>query len=362
MTMNRRIECRSEGCTNEVLLKTVDGTFVDPHDRRGSGGVRPPPSPNDRGSPLGPQHRYSNGSIQVSPYCRQDTCVHFHTNDRCIYKKPPHDTVCAIHARCPVENCNQARAQFLDPSFDPLSNSVPRYARYEVCSDHKCTVQRCPQRRAAPKTAFCQAHNCQAEGCTNQLQDQRNCCEEHQCKTRGCRTIVEGRFPYCAIHIKCGMNGCGEARHFSSKTSEYLAHCTNHATSPRGAAPPSRWPAPVSARTIPAARETATSPPLPIRTATTTVVPSGTAGIPEHSRPIPSTAESIAHCTHAVPTTATSTLTTWPYSARPTAAPDPNAIRKPSSSSSALTTSKHITCHKASARPMPPGIGSNVPH
>ncbi|KAK4651289.1 hypothetical protein QC762_0091170 [Podospora pseudocomata] len=34
--------------------------------------------------------------------------------------------------RCPIPDCHQARAQFLDPNFDPLSNAVPRYARYEV--------------------------------------------------------------------------------------------------------------------------------------------------------------------------------------------------------------------------------------
>ncbi|GAB1313549.1 hypothetical protein MFIFM68171_03759 [Madurella fahalii] len=226
--MNRRIECRSEGCTNEVLYKTLDGAFVDPHDRRASSG-RPPISPTGRGSPSG-HHRYSNGSIQVSPFCKQHTCIHFHGDERCVYQKPRHDTVCAVHARCPIPNCNQARAQFLDPTYDPLSNAIPRYARYDVCPDHKCAVPRCPGRRASPRSNFCQAHSCQAEGCMNTRQDQRNCCEEHQCKARGCRTIVEGRFPYCVIHIKCGMDGCGEARHFSAETKEYLAHCTNHST------------------------------------------------------------------------------------------------------------------------------------
>ncbi|KAJ4306737.1 hypothetical protein N0V88_000103 [Collariella sp. IMI 366227] len=50
------------------------------------------------------------------------------------------------------------------------------------------------------------------------------------CKYRGCRTIVEGDFPYCAIHIKCQVNTCGEARHLVPKTDEYLAFCTTHAT------------------------------------------------------------------------------------------------------------------------------------
>ncbi|KAK3304082.1 uncharacterized protein B0T15DRAFT_229234 [Chaetomium strumarium] len=215
MTMNRRIKCQSEGCPNEVLFKTHDGAF---DDRRGSGGR----------SPLSPHDRHSTGPLQVSPYCKQHTCIHFYGDERCIYKKPPHDTVCAIHARCPVPNCYQARAQYLAPNFDPLSNAAPRYARYEVCSDHKCTIPRCPASRASSRTTFCQAHACQAEGCARQRQDQRNCCVEHQCKTRGCRTIVEGEFPHCAIHIKCQMSGCGESRHFSAKAKDYLAYCTNH--------------------------------------------------------------------------------------------------------------------------------------
>ncbi|KAK4040350.1 hypothetical protein C8A01DRAFT_15758 [Parachaetomium inaequale] len=191
--MSRRIECRSEGCTHEVLFKTVDGAF---DDRRGSG--RPPLSPIGRGSPSGPHHRHGSSSIQVSPYCKQHTCIHFHGDERCVYKKPPHDTVCAIHARCPVPNCTQARAQFLEPSFDPLSNAVPKYARFEVCSDH-------------------------------------------QCKTAGCRAIAESAYPYCANRrsilphgrssgvitnssdIQCQMNGCKEPRHPSARAHEYLA-------------------------------------------------------------------------------------------------------------------------------------------
>ncbi|EAQ86871.1 predicted protein [Chaetomium globosum CBS 148.51] len=139
--MNRRIECRSEGCNYEVVFKTADGAF---DERRASGRI-----------PLSPPHRHSN-AIQVSPYCKLHTCIHFHGDERCVYKKPSHDSVCAIHARCPISDCTQARAQFLEPNFDPLSNAVPKYARYDVCSDH-------------------------------------------QCKTKGCRTIVEGQFPYCVI-------------------------------------------------------------------------------------------------------------------------------------------------------------------
>ncbi|KAK3899590.1 hypothetical protein C8A05DRAFT_36776, partial [Staphylotrichum tortipilum] len=224
MTMSRRIECRSEGCVNEVFYKAVDD------DRRGGGGGngRSPLSPPGRGSPSG-LHRHSTSSIQVSPYCKQHTCVHFHAEDRCIYKKPLHDTVCPLHARCPVPNCTQARAQFLEPNFDPLSSAMPRYARFDFCSDHKCSLQRCSGKRAS-RTTYCQAHACQAEGCGNLRQEQRNCCVEHQCKTRGCRTIVEREFPYCVIHIKCQEPSCGEARHFNTNIKEYLAYCTIHAT------------------------------------------------------------------------------------------------------------------------------------
>lgn len=53
--MNRRIECRSEGCNYEVVFKTADGAF---DERRASGRI-----------PLSPPHRHSN-AIQVSPYCK----------------------------------------------------------------------------------------------------------------------------------------------------------------------------------------------------------------------------------------------------------------------------------------------------
>ncbi len=65
MTMSRRIECRSEGCVNEVYYKALDD------DRRGNGGGRSPLSGPGRGSPSGLHHRHSTGSIQMSPYCKQ---------------------------------------------------------------------------------------------------------------------------------------------------------------------------------------------------------------------------------------------------------------------------------------------------
>ena len=54
--MNRRIECRSEGCNYEVVFKTADGAF---DERRAANGR----------IPLSPPHRHSN-AIQVSPYCK----------------------------------------------------------------------------------------------------------------------------------------------------------------------------------------------------------------------------------------------------------------------------------------------------
>ncbi|KAK4175887.1 hypothetical protein QBC36DRAFT_330444 [Triangularia setosa] len=227
--MNRKIECRSDGCSNEVLFKTLEGGFnihqpnLDHYHyrdhRRSSTGAGPR-------SPAGAAGRH------LSPYCKQHTCVHFHREECCANKKPPHDTVCAVHTRCPIPDCNQARAQFLDPNFDPLSNAVPRYARYEVCADHKCIVRRCPQRRASTGTVFCQAHECRADGCSNERQDRLECCEKHQCHSRGCDLVVEANHTLCAHHITCEMNGCGGAKHFDPKTKEHLPYCTNHATCP----------------------------------------------------------------------------------------------------------------------------------
>ncbi|KAK4133151.1 hypothetical protein BT67DRAFT_435036 [Trichocladium antarcticum] len=238
--MNRGIECRSEGCTNEVLFKTLDGASGEAHGRRSSSG-RSPLSPADRDSPLGRFLDQTN-SIQVSPYCRQHTCAHFHGDERCLHQKPPHDTVCAIHTRCPVPNCAQARVQFLDPAFDPSSKAIPRYVRLGACADR-------------PKANFCQARKLSVLSCWDwcridngkmaaRLRTAQSSARvsgtaakipasdsiQDQCRTRGCRTIVEGKFPYCTTHIKCGMNVCGEARHLFDKTAEYHAYCVDHAT------------------------------------------------------------------------------------------------------------------------------------
>jgi len=47
----------------------------------------------------------------------------------------------ATDARCPVPNCTQARAQFLEPNFDPQSSAMPRYARFDFCSDRASNSQ-----------------------------------------------------------------------------------------------------------------------------------------------------------------------------------------------------------------------------
>ncbi|KAK0651643.1 hypothetical protein B0T16DRAFT_83831 [Cercophora newfieldiana] len=219
--MNRRHnECRSEGCGGEVVFKTVDGAFIDPAERQR--GIR--------GSPNG-YHRHSIGPTQImSAYCKQHTCIHFAREEGCSNKKPPHDSVCAIHARCPVQDCISARGQYLDTKFEHVPGSVPRYARYELCFDHKCMVRTCQRGRTSSKSSYCSAHGCQAEGCEKLSLEQRNCCAEHECKTDGCRTIVEGEYPFCVIHIKCEVQNCNMARHLLAKTNEYLDFCTEHAT------------------------------------------------------------------------------------------------------------------------------------
>ncbi|KAK3997200.1 hypothetical protein QBC44DRAFT_364950 [Cladorrhinum sp. PSN332] len=203
-------KCQSKGCHNEVLYKTLDSAFVDPQDRHS----RSPP-----------YQRYGNGRAQVSSYCELHTCSHFLKNEGCPNKKPPHDSV------CPQRDCVQARAQFLDPNFDPMSSASPVYARYDVCPDHKCTVRQCPRRRE-PETPFCSNHACKAGACLKRRQGDRESCEDHQCKSRGCRGITDGEFPYCAQHIKCSIHGCGGVRHFDPKTQEYLESCTKHITCP----------------------------------------------------------------------------------------------------------------------------------
>jgi hypothetical protein len=93
-------------------------------------------------------------------YLSVDTCIHYHSEERCTHQKPLHDTVCAIRkpdtfpltrarnstcsctdVRCPVINCTQARAQVLETNSDPLSNGVPRYARFDVCSARASQTQ-----------------------------------------------------------------------------------------------------------------------------------------------------------------------------------------------------------------------------
>ncbi|KAK3344803.1 hypothetical protein B0H65DRAFT_573224 [Neurospora tetraspora] len=226
--MNHRskgqLMCRLEGCPHEVLFKAVDGGgYVDPLERRASG-IRDRNNPlQGRGSPAGGpggyghQHRYSNAGAD---------------DETCTQLKPAHDSVCAYHARCPVPECNQARLQYLDPAYESRhSDTGPMYQRWEYCADHKCTIRRCPRRKQSAKAIYCKDHGCQADGCKSQrLDSKHNCCEEHQCKQDGCGTIVEGKFSYCAIHIKCDISNCNRARHNVSGTKDYLRFCTDHAT------------------------------------------------------------------------------------------------------------------------------------
>nr|CDP30521.1 Putative protein of unknown function [Podospora anserina S mat+] len=193
--MNRKIECRSDGCGNEVLFKpTLEGGF-NIH------------QPNLDHYHYRDHRRSVAGGRRLSPYCKQHTCAHFHREECCTNKKPPHDTVCAVHTRCPIPDCHQARAQFLDPNFDPLSNAVPRYARYE--------------RRASTSTTFCQAR--EADGCGNERQDQLECCEK-----RAATWLWKATIPsVLTVDMTCEMNGCGGAKHFEPNKKEYLPYCTN---------------------------------------------------------------------------------------------------------------------------------------
>ncbi|KAH7635845.1 hypothetical protein B0T09DRAFT_29047 [Sordaria sp. MPI-SDFR-AT-0083] len=256
--MNHRsknqLMCRLEGCPHEVLLKTVDngggGYGADPLERRASIIRDRNGNPlQGRGSPAGVdgrvpggypghQHRYSSAgaSTVASPYCQYHTCSHFYSNeDTCTAQKPVHDSVCAYHAKCPVAECNQAKLQYLDPAYEPRHNDGgPVYLRWDYCADHKCTIRRCTRRKPSAKANYCDKHGCRADGCKKQVivdgKQPSICCEEHQCQQDGCGTIVEGKYPYCAIHIKCDISNCNRARHNVSGAKEYLRFCVDHAT------------------------------------------------------------------------------------------------------------------------------------
>ncbi|KAK1776326.1 hypothetical protein QBC45DRAFT_219479 [Copromyces sp. CBS 386.78] len=252
--MNHRsknqLMCRLEGCPHEVLFKAVDngGSYaVDPLERRASSVRDRNGNPlQGRGSPAGGppggypghQHRYSSAgaSTVASPFCQAHTCSHFFRDEEtCTQLKPSHDSVCAYHAKCPVPECNQARLQYLDPAYESRhSETGPVYQRWEYCADHKCTLRRCPHRKPSAKASYCKNHGCRADGCKKQViidgKQSSICCEEHQCQQDGCGTIVEGKYPYCAIHIKCDISNCNRARHNVSGTKEYLRFCVDHAT------------------------------------------------------------------------------------------------------------------------------------
>ncbi|KAK3392454.1 hypothetical protein B0T20DRAFT_56464 [Sordaria brevicollis] len=240
--MNHRTKnqlmCRLEGCPHEVLFKAVEspGYNGDPLERRASiirdrnGNVLP-----GRGSPAGGPggyNRYSSAgqSTVASPFCQAHTCTHFYQDETCTQLKPSHDSVCAYHARCPVADCNQARLQYLDPAYESRETG-PVYQRWDYCADHKCTIRRCRHKKQSPKVPYCRDHMCQADGCKSQRLDQtRNFCKEHQCKQERCETIVEGKYAYCTLHIKCDISNCNRARHNVAGTKDYLRFCIDHAT------------------------------------------------------------------------------------------------------------------------------------
>ena len=45
-----------------------------------------------------------------------------------------------LDAKCPMPDCNLARAQYLDPNFESGINAVPRYLRFEYCSERRSKV------------------------------------------------------------------------------------------------------------------------------------------------------------------------------------------------------------------------------
>ncbi|KAJ4379052.1 hypothetical protein N0V85_008896, partial [Neurospora sp. IMI 360204] len=120
-------------------------------------------------------------------------------------------------ARCPVPECNQARLQYLDPAYESRhSDTGPVYQRWEYCADHKCTIRRCPRRKQSAKAIYCKD--------------------------------LEGKFSYCAIHVKCDISNCNRARHNVSGTKDYLRFCTDHCCAEGNCRFPRPWAASPTAR------------------------------------------------------------------------------------------------------------------
>lgn len=117
--MNRREQfkpenqCRAEGCNGEVFFKIIQGDSA--LDRRQMGN-RSPLSPVNGGHPPNQQIRmFPDGSRILSSFCKKrtypqiikhrggfsdevwtDTCSLFLSDEGCTFKKPIHDTVCAV--------------------------------------------------------------------------------------------------------------------------------------------------------------------------------------------------------------------------------------------------------------------------
>ncbi|OIW27193.1 hypothetical protein CONLIGDRAFT_633529 [Coniochaeta ligniaria NRRL 30616] len=118
--MNRREQlkpenqCRADGCNGEVFFKTIPG---DPVPDRRQMGNRSPLTPVNGGHPPNQQMRmFPEGSRILSSFCkkrnmlaelpcmgsvvltkgRTDTCSLFLADEGCTFKKPIHDTVCAL--------------------------------------------------------------------------------------------------------------------------------------------------------------------------------------------------------------------------------------------------------------------------
>ncbi|KAH8907365.1 hypothetical protein BR93DRAFT_692158 [Coniochaeta sp. PMI_546] len=243
--MNRREQfkpenqCRAEGCNGEVFFKIIQGDAAS--DRRQMGN-RSPLTPVNGGHPHNQQIRmFPEGSRILSTFCKKHTCSLFLTDEGCTFKKPIHDTVCAIHTKCPIPGCARAKSQYLDAGT--AQGGPSKYLRHDFCPDHKCVVAKCPQRRVlyqstgqAPSgqqgrfLTVCQQHRCKAEGCVEQSQEGRNSCRDHECRTPECRTIVEDGYPFCAIHIKCTVANCGNARYLPKGAKDYLLGCEMHVT------------------------------------------------------------------------------------------------------------------------------------
>jgi len=159
----------------------------------------------------------------LSKFCAKHSCEFFYEQDGCSFKKPVYDTVCAVHARCPVAGCTNCKGQYVDPQPDPRGDL--KYLRHPYCAEHKCTVSECQTKRTqahpgGPYASYCPQHRCSVEGCTAKRIDQRNFCAKHKCKSPECQMVVEDTFDLCSRHIVCEVRGCNKTRQMLSKENE----------------------------------------------------------------------------------------------------------------------------------------------